>query len=307
MAKYLTKYENMSAYEADTQKNYPNVSYIAATDEVVWKQKDYRQDYFTIVAIDELTVKNGSSPSYSLNNGDTWAQLGIFGTLTAPASSKIIWKRENSTSAFGTFTITGRFYVEGNVMSLFYGDDFSDKTALPNRNGALSNLFQGNTGLTSAENLVLPSTSLVNRCYHAMFNGCSSLTTAPELPATTLASTCYSYMFAGCTSLTTAPELPATTLGDECYSFMFSGCTGLTTAPVLSATTLGMSCYRDMFNGCTNLNNITCLATDLGIQGTYDWVSGVSATGTFTKAASMSNWPTGNNGIPTGWTVVDAQ
>lgn len=36
-----------------------------------------------------------------------------------------------------------------------------------------------------------------------MFNGCTSLTTAPELPATTLAQGCYSNMFKGCSSLNT--------------------------------------------------------------------------------------------------------
>ena len=34
-------------------------------------------------------------------------------------------------------------------------------------------------------------------------------------------------MFEGCTSLTTAPELPATTLADSCYSYMFYNCTNL--------------------------------------------------------------------------------
>lgn len=38
-------------------------------------------------------------------------------------------------------------------------------------------------------------------CYHGMFYGCTSLTTAPELPATTLANGCYSDMFRDCTSL----------------------------------------------------------------------------------------------------------
>jgi hypothetical protein len=33
-----------------------------------------------------------------------------------------------------------------------------------------------------------------------MFNGCSSLTQAPELPATTLANYCYNYMFGNCKS-----------------------------------------------------------------------------------------------------------
>ena len=34
-----------------------------------------------------------------------------------------------------------------------------------------------------------------------MFNGCTSLTTAPELPATTLVTNCYAAMFNDCSSL----------------------------------------------------------------------------------------------------------
>ena len=34
-----------------------------------------------------------------------------------------------------------------------------------------------------------------------MFNGCTNLTTAPELPATTLVQNCYNNMFYGCTNL----------------------------------------------------------------------------------------------------------
>ena len=98
-----------------------------------------------------------------------------------------------------------------------------------------------------------PPTTLTRNCYNSMFNGCTSLTTAPTLPATTLADACYSAMFRGCTLLTTAPELPATTLADNCYLSMFNGCTSLTTAPELPATTLGEYCYQYMFKGCAGL------------------------------------------------------
>ena len=60
-----------------------------------------------------------------------------------------------------------------------------------------------------------------------MFQGCSSLTTAPYLPATNLTKGCYAYMFRDCKSLTTAPELPATALADYCYRFMFYECSSL--------------------------------------------------------------------------------
>ena len=98
--------------------------------------------------------------------------------------------------------------------------------------------------------------------------------------------------------------LPATTLADACYRFMFGSCSSLTTAPALPATKLVRNCYWGMFSGCTSLNSITMLATDISASNCLDdWVNGVAATGTFTKAASMTSLPSGVSGIPTGWTV----
>ena len=144
-------------------------------------------------------------------------------------------------------------------------------------------------------------------CGYGMFQDCTSLVTAPELPATVLAAICYSYMFYNCTSLVTAPELPAAELAYECYDFMFYNCTSLTTAPVLPATTLTERCYCYMFHNCTKLNHIACLATDRSAIGcTSNWVEGVSSTGTFIKHPNMNDWPTGENGIPSGWAVENA-
>ena len=101
--------------------------------------------------------------------------------------------------------------------------------------------------------------------------------------------------------------LPAISLGDRCYIRMFYLDKKLISAPELPATTLTPNCYRSMFGGCTSLNYIKCLATDISASGCVsDWVNGVASTGTFVKAASMSSWTTGNSGIPSGWTVVNA-
>ena len=89
---------------------------------------------------------------------------------------------------------------------------------------------------------------------------------------------------------------------------LFYNCTSLTTAPELPATTLANSCYLYMFSGCTSLTTVTCLATDISANNcTSFWLDRVAASGTFTKAASMSSWTSGAHGIPSGWTVVDAQ
>ncbi|MBQ7020067.1 MAG: hypothetical protein IJN30_03595 [Bacteroidales bacterium] len=124
----------------------------------------------------------------------------------------------------------------------------------------------------------------------------------------------FCHLFDGCTSLTAAPELPATTLADYCYYNMFGACTGLTAAPELPATTLADYCYQNMFKGCTSLSDITMLATVISATSCLnDWVSGVASTGTFTKAASLiqgseaGQIPTGSSGIPEGWTVVTKQ
>ena len=166
-------------------------------------------------------------------------------------------------------------------------------------------MFFGCYNLTTPP--VLSATTLANGCYENMFDSCLSLTTAPALPATTLASGCYQGMFKSCENLTTPPILSATTLETWCYCGMFEYCSGLTTAPVLPATTLVLRCYSGMFGGCTSLNYIKCLATDISASRcTFNWVDGVSSSGTFVKASSMTGWTTGINGIPDNWTITNA-
>lgn len=125
--------------------------------------------------------------------------------------------------------------------------------------------------------------------------------------ATTLSDNAFQSLFDGNATLTDASELllPATTLANNCYQYMFYGCSALTTAPKLPATTLTGNCYYRMFFNCSNLSSVTCLATDITATSCLsNWLHGVSATGTFT-AATETEWPTGANGIPEGWTRVN--
>ena len=168
-------------------------------------------------------------------------------------------------------------------------------------------MFYGCTSLAEAP--VLPATTLNPSCYCDMFNGCTSLAEAPELPATKLANSCYDGMFYGCTSLIKAPVLPATTLANYCYQYMFKGCTSLTKAPALPATTLAQYCYWQMFSGCSSLNEVRCqMPSTISEKDiptyTGTWLSNVSPTGTFYTNAD-ANWPSGESGIPEGWTRVN--
>ena len=178
---------------------------------------DYSQDYLTFVTIDNCTFatmgEGGSSAgfNYSLDSGETWQLLDVYSRdtpISVPSGRTVLWKYGTGSLAGDTtyFVTTGRFNVQGNVMSLLFGDDFIGKTDLSNYRNAFDNLFNGTpytqNGIISAENLILPATTLSEYCYVAMFYNCTSLTKAPVLPATTLVKDCYRSMFRGCTSLT---------------------------------------------------------------------------------------------------------
>ena len=218
-----------------------------------------QQQQLNFVALEDGAfsfTKNGTGDDiqYSKDNGVTWTALPSGESVGVSYGDKVMWKSTISPSSgngIGTFSSTGKFEAHGSVMSLLFGDDYAERTDLTGKSYAFYKLFNGCTSLTTAPEL--PATTLAIACYYHMFEGCTSLTTAPELPATILANSCYYCMFYGCTSLTTAPELPATTLIDNCYHDMFRNCTSLTTAPELPATTLATGCYYMIFYGCTSL------------------------------------------------------
>lgn len=278
MANNLKKFQTEAEYTAATL-NYPSVAWVTDTDTVHFDKSphDYSQDYFTMVALGnnfELSWRgkvSGNCLSYSLDSGTTWSEpLEGFEVTLANSGDTIMLKGSGMTTSLnrpiGTlkpYDFAVNYKVQGNIMSLLFGDNFVNQTDLTGYLGAFYCFFQGdsktspNERLLSVENLVLPATTLAEGCYQNMFLNCKSITTAPILPATTLTA----------------------------------------------------HCYQAMFRGCSSLNNVTCLATDISAQYcTTGWmgsVSGTVASGTFTKAASMNDWTTGENGIPNVWTVVD--
>lgn len=240
----------------------------------------YSNQYLTFVATNSGKFKfsgtSSNSLSYSLDSGSTWTALASdTDSPTVSAGNKIMWKGTCSptSSGIGTFSSTGKYNVEGNIMSLLYGDDFENQTSLSEKQHAFVYLFIENGNLISAENLVLPATTLSTGCYFRMFHSCSGLTTPPVLPSTTLANGCYEDMFAGCTGLITAQSiLPATTIENNSYNGMFAGCSSLVTPPVICATTLNYrSCYS-MFMDCTSLATAPELPATTLAEQCYEWM-----------------------------------
>ncbi len=280
MKEYLKLFETHADYEAYAQSGdmlKPNVSYCENDDEVHYNPFSYAEEYLTFVALEDGTFTfSTNAVSYSLDNGETWTELAAAtASPTVTVGKKIMWKgalTPISNEGIGTFSATGNFNVQGNAMSLLYGNNFKGQTDLTGKNYAFYELFSNNTKVINAEKLSLPATTLASQCYRSMFDGCTSLATAPELPATTLATSCYYNMFRGCTALTTAPELSATTLATGCYCNMFQGCTGLTVAPELPATTLALTCYSGMFQGCTSLTTVPELPATTLLDACYAYM-----------------------------------
>ncbi len=242
-------------------------------------------NYLTFEAIESGTFKfSRNAISYSMDGGKTWANLPAnTATPTVAAGQKICFKASgltvSTTYGIGTFSATADFNASGNIMSMQDGDNFGGSLTI-NNTYQFRRLFYENAHLIRADGLALPATTLKTSCYREMFASCSALITAPPvLPATTLASSCYYYMFYVCPSLVTAPVLPAPTLVDSCYYAMFYD---------------------------TKVNYVKCLATSIGAYNClYVWLYSVPSSGTFVKASGVS-WPTGYNGIPSGWTVQNA-
>ena len=218
----------------------------------------------------EYSVKDGEWASVvagtEITFGGTHGNLRLRGTNSKGTASA--WYA-SSTITFTDLTVN--VACTGDIRTLL---DWRNYSTVNTQNARFCYLFNGCTVLTSAPEL--PAKELADNCYYSMFHGCTSLTSAPELKATTLAGSCYESMFFGCTSLTSALELPATKLAYKCYYGMFESCTSLTSAPELKATTLENECYESMFKGCTKLSTVTMLAPGDKISEAaaccYDWL-----------------------------------
>ena len=293
--------------------------------------RDYSLEYLTIEALEDgcvVSIRNKNCNTlptfyYSTDGGTTWSSVtavksSTVNTATIDTGETVIFKcTQNSLDtdwdAYNGFQCSKDYKVYGNAMSLIYGDNFTSNSEFAS--GSTYNLcalFREDTHLTDASNLILPALTATKDCYNGMFRGCTNLATAPKLPATTLVNNCYASMFEGCVNLEEAPELPAISLTSKCYHRMF--CMNrnnkittpkMTKSPILRAATLEISCYEEMFKGNGNLVEVTCLATTIRSTSVNGWLLNCSSTGTFKKAASMSSWPSGTSGIPSGWTVED--
>lgn len=287
--KYLKKFEKTADYEEYMAgiPDFPNVSYIVESGATFFEN----DSPLYIEAVNNLTFQFTKALKYSLDN-ETWVWLPADTSSPTISKGEKVYLRANlkpspsysgpnASKGIGTFTISGYCNVGGNIMSLLFGANYYGEVSLAGYNYAFKDLFRSCYNILNAAELKLPATTLADYCYYRTFMHCDNLVSAPPLPATSLASHCYDSMFWGCYDLPTAPELPASVLADECY--------------------------RDMYYSCVRLQYIKMLATDISASDClYHWVGGITSSGTFVKAAGVTI-PTGESGIPSGWTVEEVE
>ena len=278
----------------ETEADYPDGGW---SDGAWYKLKLAITPYLSFIGNEDFTLhtanttKNWDGTLEYSTDKSTWNTWD--GTEISSSGSKLYLRGTGNTKITGNSSIyrfvfagtdTLKIACEGNIENLLDYKTVSAGGHPTMDSDCYSSMFQGCTALTTAPEL--PATTLASWCYGSMFKDCTALTTAPALPATTLASYCYQSMFYGCTALTTAPSvLPATTLAINCYHSMFRGCTSLTTAPELPATTLAERCYYEMFRGCTSLASAPALpATTLDI---YCYSSMFDSCASLTTAPSL--------------------
>lgn len=152
---------------------------------------------------------------YSLDQGNTWNFCGSTAesfTYRNPAHTKVWfcaettqWTTQQTTPGI---SIRDCKKVGGNIMSLLYGRNFTGaERTFTGTQYIFSFLFNGNTVLEDASELLLPATTLVRRCYQSMFGGM--------------------YLGGACVSLVKGPTLPDAVRGDNDTRYMFYGCTSL--------------------------------------------------------------------------------
>lgn len=266
---------------------------------------DYSREYFFIDTLQPNTnikfvMTTASSITYAKYSYDktNWTNLTISSTthtINIPNASRVyiscvahVWNTGSRTYIY----CDNNYNIGGNIASLLYGDNFIGQVTME-YNTALSGVFSlgGGDDASQRNQYLLDASNLV-------------------IPFTTLRQDGLSWMFANCNNLVHGPkDIPFNgVLPLGCCWRLFYRCSSLVETPIMRFTSMsGTQNFYEGFRYCTSLQKVTCLLTTYpsGYAALTNWLANVPSTGTFYKAPSMTGWPSGSSGIPTGWTVVD--
>ena len=218
------------------------------------------------------TSTNSPGTAITLNAGATIYLKGKVNTFCSSGSA-------NQWVGFDSNSTSNKIHIGGNIMSLFYAENFRENTEFDSTYTAhCVGMFHTFKGLVDASKLVLPAKTLTKWSYGHMFQYSAQLQYPPiiEMNNIQAASTC-KYMFHSCSSLLETPILYPTTHNSKtyCYDYMFTNCSSLKTIYIHMLTWGGSN--RSVF-------------------------SGVASSGTI-YMRSDATWTPSSYNLPSGWTV----
>ena len=228
MAKYINKYTNIEAYNADDGKQYPNVSYLVDEDVIKWvKENPY-------IVVCKYNVTSTSEATFILNSS-----TGITYQIIDDVKQDTV----KSTYTFDTLgEHTVKYKLDGTSINngLFSGCSSLTSVTIPDIITSIDvNAFGSCSGLTC---VTIPnSVTLIGL---QAFYRCSGLTSVTIPNSVTLID---GEAFIDCTSLTSV-TIPNSVI--EIGRNSFYGCSALTSVTIKATTPPAL-----MSNAFTNTNN----------------------------------------------------
>ena len=233
---HITTYADLTAYNNDKEKDFPNISYIQGSDEVKWEKTD------PYINVCKYNVTSTSEATKLLKQDSDIVYQVIDGV------------KQDTVQTTYTFDITGEHIVEykfnGTSIGEFAFYDCFYLTSVTIGSGVTSigqGAFSYCTSLTS---ITIPES--VTSIGKDAFSQCSGLTSITIPDSVTSIGNSAFYVCRGLTSIT----IPDSVTSIDKYAF--SQCSGLTSVIIGNGVT---SIGDSVLWGCTGLTSVTVEAT----------------------------------------------
>lgn len=276
--------------------------------------KLYLGNYTSLAGYCYRSMFNGctaltAAPELPATTISTYSYRSMFEGCTSLTITPAIMA--SSISGAGDYCMTGMFI---NCTGLTTASSDIYINSVPSY--GLYAMFQGCTSLVTAPDILAISVGIM--ALSNMFRGCTSLEEPPAIRVTTISNPGYNYdpfdhMFADCSSLKTIPYIPITSIPVWTMNYTFQNCTSLRSADLshIVSTATGQGAFNYLFDGCTSLSEINLSShVPSGSSSPYyigvNWTRNVAASGTFYRNGNVNRKITINSpdGVPTGWTLI---
>ena len=228
---HINTYADLTAYDNDKDKNYPNIAYIQETNEVKWLKE--KPD----LVVCKYNVTSTSNET-KIFNSSTGIAYQIIDDVISDT-----FKYTYTFDTLGEHTV--KYKLDGTSIADYAFNDCTAMTSVTIPNSVTSigiYAFKNCSGLT---NITIPN-SVTSIGSNAFFR-CSSLTSV-EIPNSVTSIKEYAFYDCGLTSVTIPNSV--TSIGDS----VFSNCSGLTSVTIPnSVTSIGDS----VFSNCSGLTSVT--------------------------------------------------